>query len=221
MNLLPIEKHLALYTTFHQDGRNRLVHQLASPLVYFSAILAVQALAPVLLLPLLAGGVALLAVADWKGALAAAAGFVVEWAGAAWLSHQLGLVPVLLVAAVVQGGAWATLIFFGHGVFEPHVTVEGAPASKGLYFERKYNLGEALGARLNLFDRLLQFSIAPLAHANELLFALGLRRELELAIEVEHGAVVARLGAGLTPFEGNWGAPSPLRGFSSSSTRPR
>jgi uncharacterized membrane protein YGL010W len=200
MNQLPIERHLALYTTFHQDPRNRMVHQLASPFVYFSAILAVQALVPALVWPLLLGGVALLAIADWKGALAAGAGFVLELGAAVWLSHQLSTLPLLAIAAVVQGGAWATLIFLGHTVYEPHVDVEGAPASKGLYFERQYNLGKGLGARLNLFDRLLQFSIAPLAHANELLFAVGLRHDLEAQIATEREQVIARLSAGQTPF---------------------
>ncbi|MFT3711872.1 MAG: hypothetical protein QM817_29890 [Archangium sp.] len=201
MNQLAIAKHLALYTTFHQDHRNQLVHQLASPFVYFSAILFVQVLAPMLVLPLLAGGVVLLTIADWKGALAAAAAFVVEWACAVWLSHQLGTLPLLMIAAVVQGSAWATLIFLGHTVYEPHVSVEGAPASKGLYFERKYNLGQGLGAEMNLFDRALQFSIAPLAHANELLFAVGLRRDFETEIVTERAKIVARLDAGLTPFD--------------------
>lgn len=200
MNHLPLEKHLALYTTFHQDGRNQLVHQLASPFVYFSALLAVQALVPALVLPLLVGSILMLSLADLKGGLAAGAAYVVEALAAVWLSRHLSTLPLLLIAAVVQGAAWASLIFIGHLTYEPSVDVEGQPASKGLYFERHYNRGEGFGVRLNLFDRVLQFSIAPLAHANEVLFALGLRRDLEQRVAEERAKVIARLSAGQTPF---------------------
>lgn len=200
MNRLPFVQHLALYTCFHQDRRNRLVHQLASPFVYFSALLALQAVVPALVPPMLVASVAMLALADWKGATAFGLGLVVQWGIAVWLSHQLPMLPLLLIAAAVQGSAWAALIFIGHTVFEPHLEVEGQPASKGLYFERRYNLGHGLGAPVNLFDRALQFSIAPLAHTNELLFALGLRRDLEHGVSVERARVVRRLGAGQTPF---------------------
>ena len=200
MNRLPLVQHLALYTAFHQDHRNRLVHQLASPLVYFSAMLALQVLVPVLVLPLLLASVAMLALADWKGALAFGFGLVVEWGAAAWLSHQLPTLPLLALAAVVQGGAWAALIFIGHTRFEAHLDVEGKPASKGLYFERHYNFGKGLGTSVNLYDRMLQFSIAPLAHSNEVLSALGLRRDLEQRVSAERANVVARLAAGQTPF---------------------
>jgi uncharacterized membrane protein YGL010W len=200
MNRLPIVQHLALYTCFHQDSRNRLVHQLASPFVYFSAMLALQALVPALVLPMVVASVAMLAIADWKGAGAFGLCLAVEWGAAVWLSHQLSVVPLLLIAAVVQCGAWATLIFIGHTVFEAHLEVEGQPASKGLYFERRYNLGQGLGTTVSLYDRALQFSIAPLAHTNELLFALGLRRDLEAQLNSERARVLARLETGLTPF---------------------
>ena len=58
-----------------------------------------------------------------------------------------------------------------------------------------------LGAPTQFFDRVLQFSIAPLAHSNELLFALGLRGELAQRIADERAQVVARLQAGQTPFD--------------------
>ncbi len=200
MNRLPIAQHLALYTSFHQDHRNRVVHQLASPLVYFSAVLALQVLLPVVVLPLLLASVAMLAIADWKGATVFGLGLIVEWAAAVWLSHQLSSLPLLLLAAVVQGGAWAALIFIGHNLFEPHLEVEGRRASKGLYFERHFNLAHGLGARVNLYDRMLQFSIAPLAHSNELLFALGLRQGFEQRVSAECARVVARLNEGRAPF---------------------
>ena len=200
MNRLTIVQHLALYTSFHQDHRNRVVHQLAAPFVYFSAMLALQVLVPALVLPLLIASVAMVALADWKGATVFGLGLVVEYAAAVWLSHQLPGLPLLLLAAVVQGSAWAALIFIGHTLFEPHLDVEGQPASKGLYFERHYNLAEGVGAPVNLYDRVLQFSIAPLAHSNELLFALGLRRDFEQRVSAERARVVARLNEGHAPF---------------------
>jgi hypothetical protein len=153
-----------------------------------------------LVLPLLVASVAMLAIADWKGAAVFGLSFVVEWAAAVWLSHQLSTLTLLIIAAAVQGGAWATLIFLGHTVLEPHLEVEGEPASKGLYFERRYNLGQGLGTSLTLYDRMLQFSIAPLAHSNELLYAIGLRRDFEQQVSAERARVVARLSEGQTPF---------------------
>ena len=208
MNRLPIVQHLALNTAFHQDHRNQWVHQLASPFVYFSAMLAVQAVVPTLVLPLLVASVAMLAIADWKGAAVFGLSFVVEWAAAVWLSHQLSTLTLLIIAAAVQGGAWATLIFLGHTVLEPHLEVEGEPASKGLYFERRYNLGQGLGTSLTLYDRMLQFSIAPLAHSNELLYAIGLRRDFEQQVSAERARVVARLSEGQTPFSAATSVPS-------------
>jgi uncharacterized membrane protein YGL010W len=184
------------------------VHQVAAPFVYFSAMLALQVLVPALVLPLLLASVAMLALADGKGASVFGLGLVIEWAAAVWLTHQLSGLPLLLLAAVVQGGAWAALIFIGHNLFEPHLEVEGQPASKGLYFERHYNLAHGLGARVNLYDRVLQFSIAPLAHSNELLFALGLRRDFEQRVSAERARVVARLGAGQAPFGEEHCAPA-------------
>lgn len=200
MNRLPIAQHLALYGAFHQDHRNQLVHQLASPFVYFSAMLALQALLPALVVPALLGSVLMLALADWKGAAAFGASLLVQWGAVVALSQTFSVLPLLLTAAVIQGSAWAVLIFIGHTKFESHLEVEGELASKGLSFERRYNLGFGLGAPVNLFDRALQFSIAPLAHTNELLFALGLRRDLEQQVTLERSRVVARLILGKTPF---------------------
>jgi uncharacterized membrane protein YGL010W len=207
MNRLPIVQHLALYTSFHQDHRNQVVHQLASPFVYFSAMLALQVLVPVVVVPVIIASIAMLALADWKGAAVFGFGVFAEWAAVVWLGHHVSALPLLLLAAVVQGGAWATLIFIGHNVFESNLDVEGKPASKGLYFERQYNLGHGLGASVNLYDRMLQFSIAPLAHSNELLFALGLRHDFEGQISAERARVVARLSEGQTPFGAEACAP--------------
>jgi uncharacterized membrane protein YGL010W len=200
MNRLPIERHLGLYTAFHRDPRNRVVHQLAAPFVYGSVLLALQVLMPDLVLPLLIASVAMLAIADWQSAALVGLGLVAEWAAAVWLSHRSPGGPLLLLAAVMQGGAWAALIFIGHHLFEPHLDVGGQPASKGLYFERNFNLAAGLGAPVNLYDRVLQFSIAPVAHSNELLFALGLRRDLEQRVSAERERVVARLDHGQAPF---------------------
>lgn len=200
MNRLPFERHLALYLTFHQAHGNRVVHQLASPFVYFSAMLALHVVLPSVVLPVLLASVAALALADWKGASLFGVSLLVQWVLARWLGAQLSTVQALAFAAVMQGAAWAVLIFLGHGVYEAHLDVGGAPASKGLYFERQYNRGEGLGVKVNLFDRFVQFSIAPLAHTNEVLFMLGLRRGLEQQVEVERLGLVARLRDELTPF---------------------
>ena len=115
---------------------------------------------------------------------------------------MLGLAPERFITASFQGSGVGETSEFRETVPKDKdgVDVEGQPASKGLYFERHYNRGEGFGVRLNLFDRVLQFSIAPLAHANEVLFALGLRRDLEQRVAEERAKVIARLSAGQTPF---------------------
>lgn len=198
---IPLARHLGLYNAFHQHRGNQLVHTLASPFVYLSALTLVQVLLPAVLLPFVVVSLALMALADWKATLVYGLGIAAACVVAVTLSHLVPAVPLVLGALVMQGLAWAALIFIGHGVYEPPVVVDGEPVSTGVYFRRGYNRARDLGAEPNAFDVFLQFSIAPLAHTNDLLFALGLRKDLSAAMTEERAKVLARLRVGLAPLE--------------------
>lgn len=198
---IPLVRHLGLYNAFHQHHGNQLVHTLASPFVYLSALVLIQVLLPALLIPFVAISLGLMALADWRATVVYGLGVAAACAAAITLSHMIPAVPLVLAALAMQGLAWASLIFIGHGVYEPPVIVDGKPMSTGVYFHRGYNRARDLGAQPNAFDVFLQFSIAPLAHTNDLLFGLGLRKDLKEAMLVERTKVLERLAAGRAPLE--------------------
>lgn len=204
MNLFPgrisLARHLGLYNAFHQHAGNKLVHTLASPFVYLSAVVLVQVVLPGVLIPFVVVALALLALADWRSTLVYGVGVAAAVATAIVLSHVVPALPLALGALAVQGLAWASLIFIGHGAYEPPIVVDGTPVSTGLYFHRGYNRARDLGVEPNAFDVFLQFSIAPLAHTNDLLFSLGIAKPLEAKMVVERTKVLERLAAGKPPF---------------------
>lgn len=204
MNFFPgrisLVRHLGLYNAFHQHHGNQLVHTLASPFVYLSALVLLQVLVPAVLMPFVVTSLALMALADWRATFVYGLGVVAACAAALALSHVIPALPLVLGALVVQGLAWAALIFIGHGVYEAPVIVDGKPVSTGVYFHRGYNRARGLGVQPNAFDVFLQFSIAPLAHTNDLLFALGLRKDLRDAMIAERTSVLERLRDGLAPL---------------------
>lgn len=204
MNLFPgrisLVRHLGLYNAFHQHRGNQVVHTLASPFVYLSALVLVQVLLPWALMPFVVTSLCLLALADWRATFVYGLGVAAACAVAITLSHVVTAVPLVLGALLMQGLAWAALIFIGHGVYEAPVIVDGQPVSTGVYFHRGYNRARGLGVEPNAFDVFLQFSIAPLAHTNDLLFALGLRRDLREAMKAERASVLERLRDGRPPL---------------------
>lgn len=204
MNFFPgrisLVRHLALYNAFHQHHGNQVVHLLASPFVYLSALVLLQVAAPALLVPFVTVSLALMALADWRSTAVYGVGVVAACVAAVWLSHVVWAPWLVLGALAMQGLAWASLIFIGHGVYEPPVVVDGQPMSTGVYFHRGYNRARQLGATPNAFDVFLQFSIAPLAHMNDVLFALGLRTELRDAVLAERALVLERLASGRAPL---------------------
>jgi uncharacterized membrane protein YGL010W len=213
MNFFPgrisLARHLGLYNAFHQHHGNQVVHTLASPFVYLSALVLLQVLVPAVLMPFVVTSLALMAMADWWATVVYGLGVVAAVVAAIALSHFIPAVPLVLGALVVQGLAWAALIFIGHGVYEAPVIVDGKPVSTGVYFHRGYNRARNLGVQPNAYDVFLQFSIAPLAHTNDLLFALGLRNDLLEAMKAERTLVLERLSDGRAPMAEL--APSALR----------
>ena len=204
MNFFPgrisLVRHLGLYNAFHQHHGNQLVHTLASPFVYLSALVLVQVLLPAVTLPFVVTSLGLLALADWRSTLVYGFGIAAACVAAITLSHAVPAIPLLLGALLVQGLAWAALIFIGHGVYEAPVIVDGQPVSTGVYFHRGYNRARGLGVQPNAFDVFLQFSIAPLAHTNDMLFALGMRKDLQAAMTAERTKVLERLADGRAPL---------------------
>jgi hypothetical protein len=197
---IPLAAHLGLYNAFHQAPGNKLVHTIASPFVYLSALVLVQVVVPAVVVPFVLVTLVLLALADWRSTLVYGLGIAVAVVAAVMMSRVLPAMPLALGALAVQGLAWAALIFIGHDTYEPPITVDGRPESTGLYFRRNYNCGRNLGVRPNAFDVFLQFSIAPLAHTNDLLFALGIGKDLEADMVAERSRVLEHLAAGRAPF---------------------
>ncbi|MDP1922503.1 MAG: hypothetical protein Q8L14_40050 [Myxococcales bacterium] len=204
MNVFPgrisLVRHLGLYNAFHQHRGNQLVHTLASPFVYLSALVLLQVLLPAVLIPFVVTSLVLLSLADWRATLVYGLGVIAACVVAIALSHAVAAMPLLLGALLVQTLAWTALIFLGHGVYERPVIVDGRPVSTGVYFHRGYNRARNLGVAPNAFDVFLQFSIAPLAHTNDLLFSLGLRKDLHEAMTAERTSVLERLRVGCPPL---------------------
>lgn len=200
---ISLVRHLGLYNAFHQHQGNQLVHTVASPFVYLSALVLLQVLVPVLMLPFVVASLFLLGLADWRSTVVYGLGVAAACVVAIVLSHMVPAVPLLLGALAVQGLAWAALIFIGHGVYEAPVIVDGQPVSTGVYFHRGYNRARGLGVQPNAFDVFLQFSIAPLVHTNDMLFALGMRKDLQQAMKAERALVLERLAAGRAPLSGD------------------
>ncbi len=155
-------EQLAMYTSYHRDGRNKATHFVGVPAI------AVSLLLPMALVPLFAVGgygVTLAAlfglavmlfwvVMDPPFGLATSLIFVPAVIFAEWLPGQgAGLVWILF--AVLFVGGWIIQLI-GHA------------------FE---------GRKPALADNLLQVLIAPVFLVTEVAFALGLRRGLDQAVE--------------------------------------
>ena len=155
-------EQLAMYTSYHRDGRNKATHFVGVPAI------AVSLLLPMALVPVFAVGgygVTLAAlfglavmifwiVLDPPFGLATSLIFVPAVVFAEWLPAE-GRATVWILFAVLFVGGWIIQLV-GHA------------------FE---------GRKPALVDNILQVFIAPVFLVTEVAFALGLRRELELAVE--------------------------------------
>lgn len=204
MNVFPgrisLARHLGLYTAFHQRGGTQLVHTLASPVIALSAVVLLQVLLPFVLVPVVMASLVLLALADWRATFVCGLAVIAACAVAIALSHAVPAMTLLFGALLVQTLAWTALIFFGTGVAERPVVVDGRAVGTCVYVDRGYHRARDLGVESNGFDVFLQFAIAPLARTNALLFSLGLRKELLEAMTAERSSVLERLRVGSTPL---------------------
>jgi uncharacterized membrane protein YGL010W len=204
MNVFPgrisLVQHLGLYNAFHPHRGTALLHTLASPVIALSAVVLLQVLLPFVLVPVVLATLVLLALADWRATFVCGLAVIAACAVAIALSHAVPAMTLLFGALLVQTLAWTALIFFGTGVTERPVVVDGRPVHTCVYVDRGYNRARDLGVEPNAFDVFLQFAIAPLARTNELLFSLGLRKELLEATTAERSSVLERLRDGSPPL---------------------
>ncbi|MEK6985101.1 MAG: Mpo1-like protein [Candidatus Thermoplasmatota archaeon] len=158
-----VEAQLSIYASYHRDGTNKAIHALFVPLITWSAmgLLSFPILSPMIGLqptPALLISAALLAyylALDFTLGVVLTIAFTVLLATAAQIHTA---VPTFAYPffAVVFAVSWVAQIL-GHSVWEKR-----KPA---------------------LVDNLFQILIAPLFVAAELLFALGLRRDLHAKIK--------------------------------------
>lgn len=155
-------EQLAMYTSYHRDGRNKATHFVGVPAI------AVSLLLPMALVPLfavgghvvtLAGLFALAVMVFWvvmdpPFGLATSLVFVPAVIFADWLP-AMGQTMVWVLFAVLFVGGWIIQLV-GHA------------------FE---------GRKPALADNLLQIFIAPVFLVSEVAFALGLRKGLEAEVE--------------------------------------
>ena len=156
------ERQMAVYATYHRDGRNRVTHLFGVPSIIFAILVALG------LWRWPAGGLDISA-----GAVIALLAFLL------WLALDLrvGLVLILFLMPLV--------------VFAEHLATEAAPMTAWTVVAVFFIGGWVLqllghvyeGRRPALVENVFQIFIAPMFLVAELLFALGLRRRLQHRVE--------------------------------------
>lgn len=203
-------RHLALYTAFHRSRGNRVAHGVCTPIVlvsmlFLQAFVRVPSAHPMsslfhigTVLTLCLGVV--LATIDVAGAALLLA-FLLPWCALAGVAAQTAPAVVVIPAAVaVHLLAWYGTVGVGHGKLEPWIDVGGQREDSNVYFRRGYYLGRDVGAEVHRIDGLIQFCIAPLAVAQDVLLLAGLRASFQQAIEAERARVLQRIERRLAPL---------------------
>ncbi|MDR6292545.1 MULTISPECIES: Mpo1 family 2-hydroxy fatty acid dioxygenase [Inquilinus] len=157
------DRQMAMYTSFHRDGRNRLTHFFGIPAIILAVLVALAT-------------VPLGAVAGWPVTLADLVGLLI-WL--LWIALDLGLglamavlvIPGLIIAhLVVDGGAaWVTW------------TVAAVLFVGGWALQLVGHAYE--GKRPAFLSNLFQLLIGPMFLMAETAFALGLRPGLKHRVE--------------------------------------
>ncbi len=156
------ERQMAQYAAYHQDRRNRATHLVGVPVIIFSLLLVAS-----LWRWQLAG-------VEVTAAHALALAALVLWFT---LDVVVGLVLAVVLTPVFLLADWLAAAWPGSAAW----WLFGATFVGGWVLQL---LGHAFeGRRPALVDNLFQILIAPMFLAAELLFALGLRRELAARIE--------------------------------------
>lgn len=187
---LSLVQHLAMYTAFHQAPRNRALHAAGVPLVLFTALVlfayvgslgtVLSALTFVLFMRLDVGGAAVLSGLCLTGSLVASA------------LVNLVPAPVLIpLTLIFHGLAWYLLVVVGHLRHEPMIETPRGPVDSNEYFRRGLFLAKNTGVQVSFFDKLIQFSISPLAATHELFEVLGLRGEIGAQVAAVRAEFIA------------------------------
>ena len=152
------ERQLAIYSSYHRDGRNRATHFIGIPAIVFSILVPLALVSDSgISLAVLVG---ILAVLGWVAldrviGIAMIAMILPFVLIAGWIAHSYGSGTAWTVFAVFFVGGWAFQLL-GH-VWE--------------------------GRRPALADNLFQAFIGPMFIMAEILMALGLKQELKAVID--------------------------------------
>jgi len=157
------DRQMAMYTSFHRDGRNRLTHFFGIPAIILAVLVALAT-------------VPLGSVGGWPATLADPVALLI-WR--LWIALDLGLglamavvvIPGLIIAHAVAGGGsdWVTW------------TVAGALFVGGWALQLVGHAYE--GKRPAFLSNLFQLLIGPMFLMAETAFALGLRTGLKHRVE--------------------------------------
>ena len=164
--------HLAQYAAYHRDPRNIHTHFVGVPMIMFAVVILLSR--PTWMVGAVPVSPALLA------ALAASAFYF-------RLDMRFGLAMAALLAAMLVGGQWvaaqtlAVWLATGIGLFVVGWVIQFV----GHYYE---------GRKPAFVDDLVGLVVGPLFVVAELGFLLGLRKEVEKAIEERSGPVRLRTG---------------------------
>jgi uncharacterized membrane protein YGL010W len=171
------DRQMAMYTSFHRDGRNRLTHFFGIPAIILAVLVALAAI------PLKIGPLG--AVAGWPVTLAELVAVLV-WL--LWISLDLGLGLAMAVVVVP-------------GLIIAHLVVDGRSAGvtwtvAAVLFVGGWALqlvGHAYeGKRPAFLSNLFQLLIGPMFLMAETAFAFGLRLGLKHRVEAAADAYQSR-----------------------------
>ena len=164
--------HLAQYADYHRDPRNIHTHFVGVPMIMFAVVILLSR--PTWMVGALPLSPALLA------ALAASVFYF-------RLDMRFGLAMAALLAAMLVGGQWvaaqtlAVWLATGIGLFAVGWVIQFV----GHYYE---------GRKPAFVDDLVGLIVGPLFVVAEWAFALGLRKEVQAAVEERSGPVRLRTG---------------------------
>jgi len=169
--LQTLADHLVRYAEYHRDRRNIATHLLGVPMIMFAVVLLLSrpALATVLDTPITPALLVALATVTWTVALERSFGLLM----ALVLAAMLALAAPLAAAST---GAW---LGWGGGLFVAGWILQFV----GHWFE---------GRKPAFTDDLRGLLVGPLFVTAELLFLLGLRRELQAEVERRAGPTLVR-----------------------------
>ncbi len=171
--------HLAQYADYHRDPRNIHTHFVGVPMIMFAVVILLSR--PTWVIGDLGGLPVSPALA---GALAACIFYF-------RLDFRFGLVMAALLSAMLVGGQWlaqqSTVLWLaaGIGLFVVGWVIQFV----GHYYE---------GRKPAFVDDLVGLIVGPLFVVAELGFLLGLRKEVQVAIEQRSGPVRLRTGPAAT-----------------------